>query len=153
MRQCSFIFGFKIPSAQNPMRRVCRLLRHFALVALFGQSGAHAAYRSSHCSGPLRSCCLFKRVHQLLYAVIAFSLLFALPALSTRVVDRVEQVNCRIASELPTFSAHWQVVHNCCFVTGFKSINYAITTCITAMNSTLLVWGTCTLVQYSYCLV
>ena len=29
------------------------------------------------CSGPLRSCSLFKRVHLLLYAVVAFSLLFA----------------------------------------------------------------------------
>ena len=55
-----------------------RLIRRFALVALFGQSGAQAAHRPSNCSGPLLSCCLFKRVHLLLYAVIAFCLLFAL---------------------------------------------------------------------------
>ena len=40
---------------------------------------AHAAHLSSNCSRPLRSCCLFKRVHLLLYAVIAFTLSFALP--------------------------------------------------------------------------
>ena len=65
---------------QQPERRKPRTddVSYAALRSLLC-SGNRPPHRPSNCSGPPRACCLFKRVHLLLYAVIAFSLLFALP--------------------------------------------------------------------------
>ena len=122
---------------------------------------SYASLRSLLCSGNrahrqligpqiarvLRSCFLFKRVHQVLYSVLHLN--FSVTVLSNRLVDRVEEDNYRIGGELPTFSAYWQIVYYCSFLIGLKSIEYALVTCITAMYSTFLVYGFCTRTLFS----
>ena len=93
--------------AHAPRTDVSYGICHIVLVALFGQSPhtqltGHRIFRV-HCVCPVYLSAFTCFSTQLLHLLCRS--LFQLQ--STRLVELVEEVNCRIADELPTFSAHW----------------------------------------------